>query len=120
MWWEGMAKHRARGADRLARPGLDARRPAAPPRTPIPASPRPAAQCPSIAAEWEDPAGVPIDAFLFGGRRSSVVPLVFEAHNWEEGVFLAAQMSSETTAAAVGAVGELQLRPDGDAAVLRL
>jgi phosphoenolpyruvate carboxykinase (GTP) len=69
------------------------------------------AQSPSAAPEWEDPNGVPIDAMLFGGRRSTVVPLVTEARDWEHGVFLGSVMASEKTAAAAGTVGELRFDP---------
>ncbi len=110
IWWEGMTEQPPSHAiDWLGEDWTpDADHPAAHPNARFTT---PAAQCPSISDDWEDPQGVPIDAFLFGGRRASVVPLVTEAVDWDHGVFMGAIMGSEKTAAASGTVGELRFDP---------
>ncbi len=109
IWWEGMGDAPAGITDWKGQAWTsDTGTPAAHPNARFTA---PAAQDPAIAPEWEDPAGVPIDAVLFGGRRASVIPLVFQSFDWEHGVFLGSIMSSETTAAAAGAVGNLRRDP---------
>jgi phosphoenolpyruvate carboxykinase (GTP) len=110
IWWEGMTEQPpAHAIDWKGRDWTpDSDEPAAHPNARFTVA---LGQAPSAAPEWQDPEGVPIDAFLFGGRRASVVPLVREAFDWEHGVFLGATMSSEMTAAAFGTVGQLRFDP---------
>ncbi len=108
-WWEGLTDAPPEGTfDWQGRPWQPGAGPVAHPNARFTA---PARQCPSIAPNWEDPQGVPLTAILFGGRRKSVAPLVYEAFDWEHGVFVGATMASETTAAQSGAVGVVRRDP---------
>jgi len=108
-WWEGKSDNPPQPlTDWRGRRPWSGKEPAANPNSRFTV---PLRNCPSMSPHWEDPQGVPISAIIFGGRRSSVAPLVFQAHDWTHGTFVGATMASETTAAAVGQAGVLRRDP---------
>jgi phosphoenolpyruvate carboxykinase (GTP) len=108
-WWEGLTPQPPAGLlDWQGRPWTPGSGPAAHPNSRFTVL---AEQCPSIAPNWEDPQGVPISGLIFGSRRTKVIPLVFQAFDWNHGVFLGSAMSTETTAAITGQVGVVRRDP---------